>query len=160
MSAQLFEGNLQCMQYQHNLSCWPKQIQIYSGWNILSSLAGKYWFWHYQYSTHYRYVFPGIHWQQGWYWRIWSICHIIQYTPCALGSVQGNTSLGTVFPRTLPRENIGNTSSRENIYNAPAMMQSGSMLICCRQAICQSNGCEICSNPKRYKQSLIEIVLM
>ena len=28
------------------------------------------------------------------------------------GSVQGNTSLGTVFPRTLPRENIGNTSSR------------------------------------------------
>ena len=36
----------------------------------------------------------------------------IQYSPCALGSVQGNTSLGTVFPRTLPRENIGNTSSR------------------------------------------------
>ena len=48
--------------------------------------------------------------------------HIIQYSPCALGSVQRNTSLGTVFPRTLPRESIGNTSSRGNIDNAPAMM--------------------------------------
>ena len=38
--------------------------------------------------------------------------HIIQYSPCALGSVQRNTSLGTVFPRTLPWANIGNTSSR------------------------------------------------
>ena len=48
--------------------------------------------------------------------------HIIQYSPCALGSVQRNTSLGIVFPRTLPRESIGNTSSRGNIDNAPAMM--------------------------------------
>ena len=48
--------------------------------------------------------------------------HIIQYSPCALGSVRRNTSLGTVFPRTLPRESIGNTSSRGNIDNAPAMM--------------------------------------
>ena len=32
--------------------------------------------------------------------------HIIQYSPCALGSVQRNTSLGTVFPRTLPRDSI------------------------------------------------------
>ena len=48
--------------------------------------------------------------------------HNIQYSPCALGSVQRNTSLGTVFPRTLPRESIGNTSSRGNIDNAPAMM--------------------------------------
>ena len=47
--------------------------------------------------------------------------HIIQYSPCALGSVRRNTSLGTVFPRTLPRESIGNTSSRGNIDNAPAM---------------------------------------
>ena len=38
--------------------------------------------------------------------------HIIQYTPCSLGSVQGNTSLGTVFLDTLPRGNIRNTSSR------------------------------------------------
>ena len=28
---------------------------------------------------------------------------VIQYSPCTLGRVQGNTSLGTVFPRTLPR---------------------------------------------------------
>ena len=48
--------------------------------------------------------------------------HVIRYSPCALGSVQRNTSLGTVFPRTLPRESIGNTSSRGNIDNAPAMM--------------------------------------
>ena len=48
--------------------------------------------------------------------------HIIQYSPCAPGSVQRNTSLGTVFPRTHPRESIGNTSSRGNIDNAPAMM--------------------------------------
>ena len=48
--------------------------------------------------------------------------HVIRYSPCALGSVQRNTSLGTVFPRTLPRESIGNTSSRGNIGNAPAMM--------------------------------------
>ena len=47
---------------------------------------------------------------------------IIQYSPCALGNVRRNTSLGTVFPRTLPRESIGNTSSRRNIDNAPAMM--------------------------------------
>ena len=38
--------------------------------------------------------------------------HIIQYTPCSLGSVQGNTSLGTVFLDTLPRGNNRNTSSR------------------------------------------------
>ena len=38
--------------------------------------------------------------------------HIIQYTPCSLGSVQGNTSLGTVFSDTLPIGNIRNTSSR------------------------------------------------
>ena len=48
--------------------------------------------------------------------------HVIHYSPCALGSVQRNTSLGTVFPRTLPRESIGNTPSRRNIDNAPAMM--------------------------------------
>ena len=38
--------------------------------------------------------------------------HNIQYTPCALGSVRRNTALGTVFPRTLPRASIRNTSSR------------------------------------------------
>ena len=36
----------------------------------------------------------------------------IQYSPCSLVSVWRNTALGTVFPRTLPRANIGNTSSR------------------------------------------------
>ena len=76
--------------------------------------------------------------------------HIIRYSPCALGSVQRNTSLGTVFPRTLPRESIGNTSSRGNIGNAPAMMYCGSLLLCCRQAKCTSNGCKRQSKPKDY----------
>ena len=34
--------------------------------------------------------------------------HIIQYTPCALGRVQGNIALGTVFLRTLPGADIRN----------------------------------------------------
>ena len=38
--------------------------------------------------------------------------HIIQYTPCSLGSVLENTALGTVFSDTLPIGNIRNTSSR------------------------------------------------
>ena len=38
--------------------------------------------------------------------------HIIQYNPCASGSVRRNTGLGTVFPYTLPRANMGRTSSR------------------------------------------------
>ena len=53
---------------------------------------------------------------------------IIQYTPCSLGSVRENTALGTVFSDTLPDVgNIRNTSSRGNIFNAPAMMQNHSM---------------------------------
>ena len=53
--------------------------------------------------------------------------HIIQYTPCSLGSVLENTALGTVFSDTLPIGNIRNTSSRGNILIAPAMMQKYSM---------------------------------
>ena len=37
--------------------------------------------------------------------------HIIQYTPCSLGSVLGNIALGTVFLDTIPRMNIRPTSS-------------------------------------------------
>ena len=36
------------------------------------------------------------------------------YTPCSLGSLSGNTALGTVFFYTLPWVNIKNTSSRGN----------------------------------------------
>ena len=36
----------------------------------------------------------------------------IQYSPCALGSVRMNTALGTVFHRTIPTTNIGDTSLR------------------------------------------------
>ena len=38
--------------------------------------------------------------------------HNIQYTPWSIGSVLGNTALGTVFLDTLPRANIRNTSSQ------------------------------------------------
>ena len=55
-------------------------------------------------------VFLGIHWQQGWYW------HDLQrsYYPIhslLTGVYVSILSLGTVFPRTLPRANIRNTSS-------------------------------------------------
>ena len=36
-------------------------------------------------------------------------------------------SLGTVFPRTLPREDTGTHPRAENINNVPAMMQIYSM---------------------------------
>ena len=38
--------------------------------------------------------------------------HIIQYTPCSLGSVLEYTALGIVFSDTLPIGNNRNTSSR------------------------------------------------
>ena len=40
------------------------------------------------------------------------IGHINHNTLCSLGSVQGNTALGTVFLDPFPRANIMNTSSR------------------------------------------------
>jgi len=53
--------------------------------------------------------------------------HIIQHTPCSLRSVMEISILGTVFSDTLPIENIRNTSSRRNIFYAPAMMQKYSV---------------------------------
>ena len=48
--------------------------------------------------------------------------HNIQSHPCYL--IGPILSLGTVFPRTLPREDTGTHPHAENIDNVPAMMQN------------------------------------
>ena len=40
--------------------------------------------------------------------------HIIQYTPCSVGSVLGNTAQGTVFLDTL-RDSLANTGTRQTM---------------------------------------------
>ena len=65
-------------------------------------------------------------------------------------------TLGTVFPRTLPREDTGTHPRAENIDNVPAMMHI-STANTSRQAKCYPSGwikLEI------YKQNIIQTVLM
>ena len=71
--------------------------------------------------------------------------HIIQYTPCALGRVQGNTSLGTVFPRTLPRANTRDTSSRGKHWQCSSSDAEWLIVDICRQAKCHDNA--LCVRP-------------
>ena len=51
--------------------------------------------------------------------------HIFEYDPCSLGSVLGNTALGTIFLDTLPRANIRNTSSGLGVQNPRAWESLG-----------------------------------
>ena len=67
--------------------------------------------------------------------------HIIQYTPCSLGSVQGNTSLGTVFLDTLPRGNIRNTSSRGKHLKCSSNDADMHNVDICRQTKCHYIEC-------------------
>ena len=67
--------------------------------------------------------------------------HIIQYTPCSLGSVQGNTSLGTVFLDTLPRGNIRNTSSRGKHLQCSSNDADMHNVDICRQTKCHYIEC-------------------
>ena len=61
---------------------------------------------------------------------------ILPLLPGVYGSI---LSLGTVFPCTLPREDIRNTSSRINIDNIPDISNANTS----RQAICWHRGCTL-----------------
>ena len=54
-----------------------------------------------------------------------------------------NGLLGSVFPVHSLGRILGTHPRAGNIDNAPAMMQSGSLMIYCRQAKCQNNGCNM-----------------
>ena len=51
------------------------------------------------------------------------IDHNFQSHPCSQGVYGSILSLGTVFPRTLPREDTGTHPRAENIVNVPAVIQ-------------------------------------
>ena len=128
---------------------------------ILSSLSGKYWFQHCQYSTHYRDVFPGIHWQQSRYQMKWPIRLILSNTvPVPWGVYREIPPEGQYFPIHSLEWISGLHPHAGIIVKAPAMIQSGTLLIYHRQAKCEHNGCKWSSLPKEYKQNIIELVLM
>ena len=58
--------------------------------------------------------------------------HIFEYTTCSLGSVLGNTALGTIFLNraSIRGQILGTHPHAENIYSAPAMMRMQSVDIC------------------------------
>ena len=55
--------------------------------------------------------------------------HIIQFTPCSLGSVLGNTALGTALLDSLPGATMRNTSSREISRSEGDVFPSASFLL-------------------------------
>ena len=72
---------------------------------------------------------------------------------------QTAVSLGTVFPRTLPRDNTRNTSSAREHCECSSSDAECLIVDICRQAKCH-NGCEMKSKLNNYNQNQIKIILM
>ena len=99
-----------------------------------------------------------LHWE--YLHHCWNIVNVFRARMCSWCSPKWVyvliLSLGTVFPRTLPREDTGTHPRAGNIDNDTDVSNANT----CRQAYCYYIGCIPWTKLELYKHNIIQTVLM